>query len=102
MRFGDVIDHECETDEPLALLVQRGAHAISSLTFTRRSHEFERCVVEREDRARGAIAVRAPGRCATEQRLIAGNAGFDVANQNDGVIKSSNHDGEKARMWSRT
>jgi hypothetical protein len=32
-------------------------------------------------------------RCAAEQCLIAGDTGFDVANQNDGVIKSGNHDG---------
>jgi hypothetical protein len=102
MCLRDIIDRECQTDESLALLVERGAHAIGSFAFSRRRHELERCVVERENRAGRAIAVRAPGRCAAEQCLIAGDTGFDVANQNDGVIKSGDHDGDKARMWSRT
>jgi len=102
VRFFDVANFKSQTGEPLALFLERGTDAIGSRALARRRHQLKRGVVEHKDRRGCAVALRAPHRRAAEQRLITGNAGFDVANQNDGVIKSSNHDGDKARMGSRT
>ena len=76
MHFCDVIAAKTEARQPLALLGQHSADVVFAAAIRR--HQFDRHVVEREQRARRAAAGVAPGWRAAEQRLVGARAGFDV------------------------
>ena len=91
-----IVDKALQGKVALVTGASRGIGRAIAVALGRRGAKVIINFASREDAAREAAKeVEAAG----GQSAI---AGFDVANQNDGVIKSSNHDGDKARKGSRT
>src|ERR1700738_4112354 len=98
MHLGDVTGSKTEAGEPLAPLGDGGANALRLRVLAVRRHQLQRDVVEREQRAVGAVAAVSPRRLPRKQRLIGCRSGFDIVHKHDDMVEPGDH-GNSPRVF---